>query len=144
MIPRSSEISQTRSNASFIFSASFVADLVAAPEEPAEILHPFEVRDGDAAGVREDVGQDRDAPLGEDRVGLERGRAVRAFRDQPRLDPVRVLLGHLILARGENENVAGKLEQLLVRDPRPRLPVLERAVLRAKSLMAWTSSPSGS
>ena len=44
------------------------ADLVAVPEEAAEVLHPLEVRDGDAARVREDVGQDGDAPLGEDRV----------------------------------------------------------------------------
>ena len=49
--------------------------------------------------------------------------------DHPRLDPVRVLLGDLILAGGEDEDVAGKLEQLLVRDPRARLPLLERAVL---------------
>ncbi len=32
------------------------ADLVAVPEEPAQVLHPFEVGDRDAACVREDVG----------------------------------------------------------------------------------------
>src|SRR6478672_12842891 len=43
------------------------ANLVARPEEPAEILDPFEVGDGHAAGVREHVREDEDAPLGEDR-----------------------------------------------------------------------------
>ena len=60
------------------------ADLVARPEEAAEVLHPFEVGDGHAAGVREDVGQDGNPSLAEDLVGLERRRAVRALRDHPR------------------------------------------------------------
>ena len=64
-------------------------------------------------------GRIEDAALGEDRVGLERGGAVRALGDQPRLDPGGVLLRHLVLARGEDEDVAGQLEQLLVRDPLP-------------------------
>ena len=59
------------------------ADLVAVPEEPAEVLHPLEVRDGDAAGVREHVRQDGDAALGEDRVALDRRRPVRALGDEP-------------------------------------------------------------
>src|SRR5450755_994622 len=36
-------------------------DLVLFPEQGLEILHPFEVRDGDATGVGQDVGHDRDA-----------------------------------------------------------------------------------
>src|SRR5262245_12160277 len=50
------------------------ADLVPCPEEPAEVLHPLEVRDRDAAGVREDVREHRDSALPEDLVGLERRR----------------------------------------------------------------------
>src|SRR5215208_6838222 len=47
------------------------ARLVAAPEQAPEILDPLEVGDGHAAGVREDDGEDRDAPLREDGVRLE-------------------------------------------------------------------------
>ena len=104
-------------------------DFSAIPEEPAEVLHPLEVGDGDAACVGEHVRQDRDAALGEDRVRLERGGPVRALGDHPRLDPVGVLGGDLILARGQDEDVAGKLEQLLVRDPVALGPVRKRAVL---------------
>ena len=80
---RCSESAQTRSNASPSFSASRAPDLVAVPEQAAQVLHPLEVRDGDAAGVREHVGQDRDPARGEDRVGRDRGRAVRALDDEP-------------------------------------------------------------
>ena len=84
MLLRSCEIAQTRSNASLELLGQTRADLVAVPEEPPEILHPLEVGDGDAAGVREDVRQDRDAALGQDRVRLDRGRPVRALGDQLR------------------------------------------------------------
>ena len=64
------------------------ADLVAVPEQAAEILHPLEVRDRDAAGVREHVREHEDAALGEDRVAPRstsarsrpRRRAARAMR----------------------------------------------------------------
>ena len=62
------------------------ANLLAAPEEALDVLHPLEVRDGHAARVREDVGEHRDPPLGEDRVGVERRRPVRALGDQARSD----------------------------------------------------------
>ena len=65
-------------------------DLVAVPEQAPEILHPLEVRDRDAAGVREDVRHDGDAALAEDLVGLDRRRPVRALDDQRRLDAVGV------------------------------------------------------
>ena len=61
----------------------------------------------------------RDAALGEYRVGADRGRAVRALRDHPRGDAWRVVRGDLILARGEDEDVAVELEELLVRDALP-------------------------
>ena len=109
------------------------ADLVARPEEPSEVLHPLEVRDGDAAGVREDVRQDRDPALGEDLVRLERGRAVRALGDQPRAQPRRVVRRDLVLARREHEDVAVELEQLLVRDPLARRRSLRASRARART-----------
>ncbi len=44
-------------------------------------MEPLEVRRGDAAGVREDVGYYVDAPFPEDVVGFRRRGAVRAFDD---------------------------------------------------------------
>ena len=82
-----------------------VPDLVPPPEQPPEILHPLEVGDRHAAGVREDVRQDDDAALG--RVGLDRRRAVRALRDHLRVDPAGVVGRDLILEGGEDEDVAG-------------------------------------
>src|SRR5581483_9943679 len=58
------------------------------------------------------------------------GRAVRALDDDRGPYARRVLRGDLILARGEDEDVARKLEQLGVRDPLAALPVRERAMLR--------------
>ena len=60
------------------------------PEELLEALHPLEVRDDDAAGVREHVGDDEHAVLLEDLVGVRRRRAVRALEHDPRLDAVGV------------------------------------------------------
>ena len=65
----------------------------------------------------------------EDRVGLERGRAVRALGDHARPDARRVLAGDLILARREDEDVAVELEQLVVREPLAGVAAFERAVL---------------
>ena len=59
--------------------------LVLLPEVLLQALHPLEVRDDDAAGVREHVREDEDAALLEDLVGGRRGRAVRALADDPRL-----------------------------------------------------------
>src|SRR5262249_26116308 len=90
-------------------------DLLAVPEQPAEILHPLEVRDRNAACVREHVGQYRDPPLGKDLVGLDRRRPVGALGHEPALHSRRVLGGQLLLERRQNEDVARKLEQLGVR-----------------------------
>ena len=90
---------------------------------------PSEVGDGDAARIREDVGQDQDPALREDPVGLERRRAVRALGDHPSPNAGRVLRGDLILARCKDENVALELEQLLVGETHACVAVLERSVL---------------
>ena len=83
----------------------------------AEVLYPLEVRDRHSTGVCEDVGQDRDTALGEDRVGGERRGAVRGLGDDGGLDARRVVDRDLILVRSQNQDVAVELEQLLVRDP---------------------------
>src|ERR687895_2301207 len=56
------------------------------PEVLLQPLHPLEVRDDDAAGVRKHVGEHDDATVLEDLVGLRRDRAIRALADDARLD----------------------------------------------------------
>src|SRR4029077_9748039 len=68
--------------------------------------------------------------LAEDLVGLDRRGAVRAFHDERRVDAVGVRAGELVLSGGENEDFAGELEELLVRDPLAAVVAGKRAVLR--------------
>ena len=74
-------------------------------------------------------GQDEDAAVLEDRVGGRRDRPVRAFADHRRLDAVRVRLGHDLLEGTGGEDVAGKLDELLVRDGVRARKADERPVL---------------
>ena len=92
------------------------ADLVRPPEQALDVLHPFEVRHRDATRVREDVRQDRDPAFGEDLVPLEGGGPVGALGHKLRLEPARVRRRHLVLRRGQDEDVARELEELGVRD----------------------------
>ena len=88
-----------------------------APEEVLEVLHPLEVAHGDSAGVAKDVGDEEDALVEKDAVGLGACRPVRSLRDDLRLDPRGIVLTDLVLDRRRNEDVAVELEELRVRDP---------------------------
>ena len=81
-----------------------------------ESLHPLEVRHDHAAGVGEDVGDDGDAAVAQDHVGLRRRRAVGALGDDGGLDAVGVVLAELRSDRRRNQDVARLLEDLRVRD----------------------------
>src|SRR5207237_772682 len=85
--------------------------------------------------------QDGNAPLGEDRVGLERGRPVRAFHDQLRLDAPRVVAGDLVLARREHEHVARQLEQLLVRHAHAFVPGQRSVLLGVAAQLFAAATP---
>src|ERR1700687_3654634 len=58
--------------------------LVELPVEARTALDPLEVRDDHAAGVGEDVGDDRDAAIAQLAIGVTGHRTVRAFDDDPR------------------------------------------------------------
>jgi hypothetical protein len=87
------------------------------PEEAGEVLHPLEVADGDTAGVGQHVRNHVDAVLVEDVVGLRRRRTVRAFEQDPRLDPRRVALGDLLLQRRRNQEFGLDAPEVVVGDP---------------------------
>ena len=79
--------------------AQLAADRGGVPGVPLQVLHPLEVADGHAAAVDEDVGDDPDPALGEDRLALGRRRAVRRLDDAAGTStPLGVLLGDLALA----------------------------------------------
>ena len=104
-------------------------DLVFLPEVLLQALHPLEVRDDDAAGVREHVRKDQHAVRFEDVVGGGRDRPVRAFDDHLRLDLRGVLLGDDLLERARREHVAVDRHELLVRDAVAALQLGERAAV---------------
>src|SRR5207248_822123 len=105
------------------------ANLLAVPEQPAEILHPLEVGHGHATGVREDVRHDGNAAVGENRIRLERRRAIRSLDHELRVHAARVLAGDLVLASRDDEHVTWELEQPVVRDPLATVVARERTVL---------------
>src|SRR5690606_8108919 len=97
-------------------AAKLAVDLFDIPEERLQALDPLEVRDGHAARVRQDVRDDLDAPLGQDIVGLRRGRAVGAFHNHAGLDVVRVVFGDLVFKRARGQHVALQRQQFGVGD----------------------------
>src|SRR5918996_3571834 len=96
------------------------------PEVLLEALHPLEVGDDDAAGVREHVGQDAHAAVLEDLVCLGRDGAVGALADDARLHLRRVLTRDHLLQRAGREQVAVDDEELLIRDRIAAAEALER------------------
>jgi hypothetical protein len=88
-------------------------DLLLGPEEAREVLHPLEVRHGDAAGVRDHVGHHRDAAVAQDQVCLGQGRAVGALQDHPRAQVTRALRGQHAFQRGRDQHVGLDLPERL-------------------------------
>src|SRR5215208_3563370 len=86
------------------------------PEVLLEALHPLEVRDDDAAGVREHVGEDEHAGVLEDLVRTGGRGPVRALAEDLGPDLVGVPGMDHLLERARRQDVALEQEQLLVRD----------------------------
>src|SRR5690348_8296504 len=63
------------------------------PEISLAVLHPLKVRSGDAAGVGENVWNDKDFFVGQDFIGGGGGGTVGAFANDFGLDAGRVLAG---------------------------------------------------
>ena len=78
-----------------------------------EVLHPLEVGDDDAAGVRHDVGDDVGVLLAEDLVGGRGGGAVRALDDDLAVHPVGVVLADHAAERRGDEDVAWDGDEVL-------------------------------
>ena len=87
-----------------------LAALHAAEADVAEVLHPLEVADRDAAGVGVEVGDDDDALLAQDVVGAGGDRAVGGLDDQRRADAVGVAEVDHRFHRRRDQDVAVVLE----------------------------------
>ena len=69
------------------------------------VLQPLVVRDGHAAGVADDVGDDVDLARHHHAVALAGGRAVRALGDELHLEPLRDVARDLLAERGGDADV---------------------------------------
>src|SRR5258708_7487886 len=85
-----------------------------APEEALAVLYPFEIADGDTAGVAKNVRHGEDALGIDNRVGLPGGGAVRALAENPGLHLICILLRDLVFNRGRYGNLA-RLEEHIAR-----------------------------
>ena len=79
-------------------------------------MHPLKVRDGDAAGVGQDVGNDKDPVLLEDYVGRRSRRPIGSLGQNLCLDVAGVLRGDLVLQGSRNQDLAFLLQELFVGD----------------------------
>lgn len=91
----------------------FGVDAGFVPVKILEVLDPFEIADGDAAGVGVDVGQDLNAAFGEDGVGVGIGGVVGAFEHVLGTDAGGVFFGDDATESGGDEDVAGGGEELI-------------------------------
>src|SRR5216684_5852114 len=78
-----------------------------APEEALAVLDPFEIADGNAAGVAENVRHCEDTLAIDDRVRLPCGGAIGALTENSRLHLLGIFLGNLVFDGGRNGDLAG-------------------------------------
>lgn len=91
-------------------------DFCFGPEEGLEVLNPFEIGDGDAASVGEDIWDEKDAALGKDDVGVWGSGTVGTFDDDASLDFAGVFGVDLVFDSGRDEDTARGDEEIFVAD----------------------------
>ena len=91
----------------------FLIDLLLAPQELLHVLDPFEVGNGDAAGVAEHVGDDENVAVGQDLIRFRRRGTIRPFRQDPATQPAGVLAGDDPFHRGRYRDGAWRRQHVL-------------------------------
>ena len=91
-------------------------DFIKAPPMMIEALDVFEVRNGDAAGVAEDVRKDHDASFVEGFISFERKRTVGKFADELCLDVDDVVSSDDAFESGREEDIALEFEKFFIGD----------------------------
>ena len=84
-------------------------DFVLGPEKVLQVLDPLKIRHHDPTGVRQDIGNDKNVFLCQDRVRVQSGWTVGAFRQNAALQTAGVFLGDLHLEGRWHENIALEL-----------------------------------
>src|SRR5947209_7654990 len=86
------------------------------PEIPPAILHPLEIAYRDAAGIRQDVGDDKNALVIEDGIRPGGRGAIRTFADDLRLDLSRIAGGDDVLYGRRDQHFDIERQQVLLPD----------------------------
>lgn len=94
----------------------FLSHAVQAPVVELAVLSPFEIANGDAAGVGEDIGEHDFIGVVKDFVGIWMNRRVGRFDDDGCLDAGGVLFGDNAADRCGDEHIDIEFEQLLIGD----------------------------
>src|SRR6266850_3458666 len=102
-------------------------DDILPPEISHSILYPFKIRNGDASGVSQNVGDHKDTFLVKYFVRRGRGGPIRSFCQNLALDSIRVLRSNLILGGSRNKHVTLKLQELAVCYPFNPIKIFKRA-----------------
>ena len=84
--PRKNDVVEARHHNLF----QLLVHLLLVPEIALPVLHPFEIRNSNAAGIGQNIGNHKDLLLGQNRIRDKRGRSVGAFAKNLCLNPVRV------------------------------------------------------
>ncbi len=124
-------------------------NLLLAPRERLQSLHPLKVRNGDPAGVGKNVRQHQDSTIEQDRVRAWRGGTICGLSDDLRLNQWGVAFGDLTLQGCRNQNLAINLENLLIRDVfrlskihhRAGSPFVDRHSIEIETLRIVDASP---
>ena len=106
-----------------------ILDICGAPEEALEVLHPFEVRNDDTAGIRKNIGDHEDAVVCKDRSRPPASLDRLLLRTEPDISThVAFLLGDLFGEGRRDKDGTLQLKEFLIGDA--HLPAWCRATVR--------------
>jgi hypothetical protein len=91
-----------------------LVDLLSLPVKAGTVLHPFEIADGDATAVGEDIRHHRDTLGRQQIIGGLGHRAVGHFDDHRGSDPIRIGLGDDIFPGGGDQQIHVQLKEFAV------------------------------
>src|SRR5713226_9269138 len=102
-------------------------DYALSPEITHSVLHPFEVRNSHAAGIRKDVGDYEDSLLVQNLVRRRGCWSISSFGQHLALQSPGIVRRDLIFSRRRNQHVAIQFQQFRVADVFRTLVALKRA-----------------
>src|ERR1700722_83386 len=89
--------------------------LIFTPEKALAILHPFEITHGNTTGISENVRDNKNSLILDDRIRVRRRGAIGTFAKDLAVYTAGILSCNLILGGGRHQNIAGVKQNLLRR-----------------------------